>query len=295
LITPNPIDLTTLAAVKQWANVGVTPNQSAAVPASSPYAIQTNAQSNIGVSYAGGASLTEVESAPSRGQYTFANGLYTFAAADANASVVLNFIASTNDDQQIQDCITAFSAYVLKLTGRGPMDGSMPTESPFVQPVAYDDFYDGSGTMRQQVRNWPITAVTSVTVNGIAIPQSTSVQVPGWVVDGDKKFITLRGGYSPNVATFQNYRNQGVGLGYGPGFAYGPQNVEIVYTAGFSGVPDDLEMAARKVVALNYVRRGWIGQRSQAMAAGGGTVTYGTWEMDADCKETIMYYRRQTG
>lgn len=147
-----------------------------------------------------------------------------------------------------------------------------------------------------QLRNWPITAVASVNVGGNVVPPSTSVAVSGWVIDGDKKFVSIRGGSSPNVATFQNYRYQG-GLGgqIGPGFAQGIQNVEVEYTAGFNGVPADLEMAARKVVALNYVRRGWIGQKSQAMAQGGGTVTFGQWEMDSDAERAIQYYRRMTG
>jgi hypothetical protein len=45
-------------------------------------------------------------------------------------------------------------------------------------------------------------------------------------------------------------------------------------------------------VALNYKRRAWLGQRSQSMAAGAGTTSYGTWEMDDDCKRDILEYRR---
>lgn len=202
------------------------------------------------------------------------------------------------DDQVIQDAITAFSAYVLHLTGRGPTDGSIPSSSPFVAPVSYDEFYDGSGTMRQPIRNWPITKVSKVNISGQDIPQSTSINVWGWVVDQDGKFITLRGGYNPTVATFQNYRYQGGRYGYGagvqgPGFCAGVQNVEIAYTAGFNGVPFDLEMAARKVVALNYKKRGWIGLRTQAMAAGAGTVSYATWEMEPQDERTIHYYDRK--
>ena len=204
-------------------------------------------------------------------------------------------MTGTSDDQVIQDCITAFSAYALRFCGRGPADGSIPTESPFVEPVEYDEFYDGSGTLRQNIRNWPIQSVSSVNVNGSTIPQSTSINVWGWVVDGDASFISIRGGYSPTVATFQNYRYQtGWGGGFqGPGFVAGVQNVEIVYTAGFDETPEDLELAARKIAALNYKRTGWIGQRSQAMAQGAGTVNYGTWEMDDQDRATLRYYKRR--
>ena len=295
--TPNAIDLSTLLAVKQWANAGIVLNSSADIPASSPYVINPNAQYDLAVSYANGKALASVATAPSAGQYVFLDGEYYFAAADAGQAILLNYVNPTTDDQQIQDCITAFSDYVLYLTSRGPQNGSFPTESPFVQPVQYDEVYDGSGTPRQQVNNWPVTAVASVNINGLAVPQSTNVNTPGWVVDGDGKFISLRGGMNQTVATFQNYRSQGVGSSfmYGGGFSPGIQNVEIVYTAGFNGVPPDLEMATRKTVALNYVRRGWIGQKSRALAQGAGTVTYGTWEMDDDCKTIIYKYRRMTG
>ena len=63
------------------------------------------------------------------------------------------------------------------------------------------------------------------------------------------------------------------------------------YTAGFATTPTDLEMCARKVVSLNYKRRGWIGQNSQAMAGGAGTVSYGQWEMDRDCVQVLEYYK----
>lgn len=187
---------------------------------------------------------------------------------------------NTSDDSPIQDCITAFSVYVLRLTARGAADGSIPTVSPFVQPVSYDEFYDGSGTDSLQLRNWPITAVASLNVNGRTIPASSGIGHFGYVVDGDGKFLSMRsGGW--------NYQRGG---GCSSGFPDGAQNVEVQYTAGFAAVPFDLEMAVRKTVALNYKRKSWIGQRAQAMAGGAGTVSYSTWEMDADAARTIEYY-----
>jgi hypothetical protein len=205
-----------------------------------------------------------------------------------------NQTVGTNDDQIIQDAITSFSAYLLRRTGRGPLDGSIPASSPFVAPVAYDDFYDGSGTLRQPIRNWPITAVAALSINGRSVLQSTTPQISGWVIDGDKRFISMRGGGNPRgFGGYAGYGGWGANprsLGYGGGFVNGIQNIEVQYTAGFSGVPFDLEMAARKTVALNYRRRSWIGQKSQAMAAGGGTITFADWEMDKDVERAIQFY-----
>lgn len=197
---------------------------------------------------------------------------------------------TTGDDSQIQDIITAFSAQVLRWTGRGTQDGSFPTVSPFTSVVSYTETYDGSGTLRQPIRNWPITSVTSLNVNGQSIPQSTSVNVWGWVIDGDAKFISMRGGYPSSNRWSPRYQGA-VGL---PGFCDGIQNVAISYTAGFSTVPLDLEMAARKTCALYYKRRGWIGQRSQAMAQGAGSVFFDSSEVEQDVMRTILYYQRRT-
>src|SRR5574340_485552 len=209
--------------------------------------------------------------------------------------------SGTADDQIVQDCITAFAAYVLHLTGRGPSDGTIPAGSPFVSPQAYNETYDGNGTARLFLRNWPIVSVEALTIGPLVIPQSTAWNVPGWVIDGSAKSLSLRGGGGG--------RMQGVltiGFSFGPspywggtGYRFGTgdpsdvQAVNVQYTAGFPTVPFDLEMTARKVVALNYKRKAWIGQKSQAMAAGAGTVVYGQWEMDPDCMRVIEHYKRR--
>ena len=197
--------------------------------------------------------------------------------------------SATSDDVIIQDAITAFSAQVLRMTGRGPQDGSIPTTSPFTAIQSYTETYDGSGSMRQAIRNWPIATVTSLSISGQSIPQSTSVSVWGWVIDGDGKFLSIRGGgFGYGYGNGRNLRGCATG-----GFFLGVQNVAITYTAGFSAVPFDLEMAARKTVALYYKRRMNIGQRSQAMAQGAGTVMFDLSEMEPDVLTTINYYRRR--
>ncbi len=47
--------------------------------------------SDSGVTYAGGAALTAVTVTPAAGQYNVSAGVYTFAAADAGASVVISY------------------------------------------------------------------------------------------------------------------------------------------------------------------------------------------------------------
>jgi hypothetical protein len=71
--------------------------ESALVPAApGPYVVTAAAPfgpwaSDSGVTYANGTLLTAVASSPAVGQYAVAGGIYTFAAADARASVLLSY------------------------------------------------------------------------------------------------------------------------------------------------------------------------------------------------------------
>jgi len=70
--------------------------ETAVAPAGSPYSVAALAPygdwaSDDGVSYAGGGALTAVASNPGAGQYSAANGVYSFAAADAGAALILTY------------------------------------------------------------------------------------------------------------------------------------------------------------------------------------------------------------
>ncbi len=62
----------------------------------SPYQIAVAAPlgswgADAGVTYANGTPLTPVSSNPTMGQYSVSSGVYSFAAADANASVLISY------------------------------------------------------------------------------------------------------------------------------------------------------------------------------------------------------------
>lgn len=66
------------------------------VPASSPYQVTTSQPygawaADSGVTYANGTALTLVAGPPSVGQYSVALGVYTFAAADEGAAVLISY------------------------------------------------------------------------------------------------------------------------------------------------------------------------------------------------------------
>lgn len=217
--------------------------------------------------------------------------LTTLAAVKKWAS-----ITGTGDDSDIQDAITAFSMYVITRTGRGPMDGSVPTVSPFCAPQTFTETYDGNNSQRMFLRNSPIVSVASLLVNGVSIPAAqvvngTTYGQAGFVIGGDRKSLYIQsGGGGGSSFTTTDF---GAGFGLGQYFKRGIQNITVQYSAGYSQVPFDLEMTARKVVVLNYKRKSWVGQKSQAMAQGAGTISFGDWEMDKDCERVICSYERR--
>src|SRR5271154_6417036 len=90
-------------------------------------------------------------------------------------------------------------------------------------PQAYSETFDGDYARAITLKNWPVTNVSSVTINGFAIAASPPLVAnqsfqPGYIVDpwdgsvpGVMQRVSLRG-----------YR-----------WSYGHQNIIITYTAGY--------------------------------------------------------------
>lgn len=286
------------------------------------------------------------------------------------AGVGSSFQPNSSDDDLLQSCITALSIDWLRRTGRLNTNEQIPTSSPFVQAVQYTERYAGSGGQRQYVRNTPIVSIQSLSVDGVAVPQSTDFITPGWVISQDKCSIELIG--SIPRGSFRRYSGnpifsrQSVG-----GFNRGLSNVAVTYTAGYqqtvtnelqlipsvapftvivntlpwiadlgviyfsngialtpsqiaptqgqyrvqgsgqylfnsadggqqvlisynpSGVPQDVEFVVRKWVVLNYKRKEWIGISSKSSGvAGAGQTNYLSAELTPDIQTVIDNYRR---
>lgn len=69
------------------------------------------------------------------------------------------------------------------------------------------------------------------------------------------------------------------------------QQVLLSYAA--AGTPEDVRLAATQMVAVNYKRRQWIDQASQAMANGAGTVSYRNWELPPEVLSVMNAYTRR--
>lgn len=185
-------------------------------------------------------------------------------------------------DSILARVITAASAQWLRSTGRMNQDGSYPTKSPLVEPVDYDDYYDGSGGLRQFLRQTPIKTVSTLTVSGATIPVSSTDAQSGYVIDSSRKSISIRGG--GNGRFFRG------NVGYR--FLDGIQNVHVVYNAGFAQTPDDIVDCAIDMVALNYKRRNWMDQKSDSKPDSIGAIRYQDWELPPKIVSCMAYYTR---
>lgn len=132
--------------------------------------------------------------------------------------------------------------------------------------ATYTATVDGPGGTVLTLPNYPITAVSAVTVDGTAIPASTGATISGYVFDANA--VKLRG-YT---------------------FAAGILNVSISYTAGYATVPGDVEQAVIDIVCRKYRGLERIGLVSKGMA--GETTTYAQSDMSADTKSLLNQYRR---
>lgn len=101
------------------------------VPATSPYTYSTaNASKfieDLGVFYANGVQLQPVTSSPSQGQYSVSAGVYTFAAADAGASMAVYYSYTATTLVQL--------SLANQFMGSGPVFELVAKQDYFVQGV----------------------------------------------------------------------------------------------------------------------------------------------------------------
>jgi hypothetical protein len=188
-----------------------------------------------------------------------------------------------DDDARLQTLVTNYSQNVLTRTSR----------SNLAAVESYTEVYSGNGRNQMQLREYPIVTVTSLVINGQTIPQSQAWNNPGWAIDpeGESTSIVLLGtpgrfGAGETVtqsAWFgtQSYR-----------FFKGMLNVNVAYTAGYDGTPEDLQQAATELVALMYRRRQWIGQVTVNQPQV-GTTSYLRLEMEIGTKGVIDRYTKR--
>jgi hypothetical protein len=170
---------------------------------------------------------------------------------------------ATND--LLQALITAASAYASSYCSRD------------FRSATYSQAYNGTGTQRIMLRVAPVSAVSALSIDGIAIPAATSPLYYGYVFD-ESGMVYLRGCY---------------------GFAEGWQNVQVTYTAGWVTpgqggsvtLPQDMQQAVIETVALKYkAQRNNIGIAARQIA--GETISYSQVDIPKSAQPVFDIYQR---
>lgn len=163
----------------------------------------------------------------------------------------------TVDDALLGRLISALSTFVQTWLNRT------------ILSAAYVDTIDGLGGSRLQLANYPVSAVSSLTIDGRVIPAAPVPAVQGW-----RGYV-----WTPTQIALQGYC-----------FTRGYSNVVVNYTAGFLTTPLDIEQACIEVIALRYKQRDQIGFVSKAI--GGETVTFNIKDIPASTQTVLINYRR---
>lgn len=297
----SPLDLCDVYSVRTWlaltSGLGANSAQTSIVSttASAPITPGTNititpgtmANITTGMVLGIGNPVTEYVAVLSNTSTTF-NATFALSHPESNPAI------TDQTDNLIGRLITAASVYFLRKTGFTNPDGSLPTNSIFNTQIAFNEWYDGNGNDRLFLRNRPIVSVSSLQVNGIAVPASTGYTVPGYVIDQNGRSLAMRSGSGWGLGSWPIGSGAYYQRNFGPiyYFAPGTQNINVQYTAGFASVPQDVNDAIIQMVGYTFKSKGWIGQQSVTQADNVGTIQYAKWYVPPMVDDVINLYRR---
>lgn len=128
--------------------------------------------------------------------------------------------------------------------------------------TSYTETRNGQGGCRLFLANGPVTAVASVSVDGVAIPPAPDALSSGYLVDANTVYLR---GYC---------------------FTRGVQNVMVTYTAGFAAVPGDVAQACIESVAAHFAKRDRIDKASETLGTQ-QTISYSQADMPAAVKTAL--------
>lgn len=179
-------------------------------------------------------------------------------------------ISNVGDDTLIDRLITAASQGIVNALNRGDIFSR-----------SYTERYDGTGSGRMMLRQWPVTAIGSLTIDGVTIAAQTSYPT------GSGYLFTAWDGIGPGSPCFLDV--------FGYAFTKGRQNITVVYTAGYpsSPIPPDLTQTCIELVAIRYKERDRIGLASAAV--GGETTAYLQKDVKAFVLDRLQPYMNVVG
>lgn len=166
-------------------------------------------------------------------------------------SIVKSLLRSKTpeDDDLLNILISAASSSVISYLGSDP------------ESKSHTEKFSGNLKSAYLPRNFPITSVTSVTIDGVGVPASSITFDDCQIILKDRVFTR------------------------------GVQNVEITYVSGFATIPDDLKFAVAELVVLMFREPARLGERSKVTGPG-STVSFDLSAFSPRMIEVFSAYRR---
>jgi hypothetical protein len=163
------------------------------------------------------------------------------------------------DDGLLTRLITAASQYIQTWLNRR------------IAQTDYLEIRDGTGGQRLQFGCFPVSAVLSLTIDGIAIPPAPPPLPSTGLIAG---YV-----FSATQLAVRGYA-----------FTRRVQNVVVSYTAGYPTVPPDIAQSCIELVALRYRERTRIGEVTRSVG-GGETASYSQKDMSPAVMTLLQQYR----
>lgn len=169
----------------------------------------------------------------------------------------------TTSDDKLAVLVTATSLDFLRAIER----------ADFLE-ATYTEVREGDGGSRMQVRHWPITAITTVTVSGISLAESPDQVQTGYYFDAD---------LDPEKCN-QLYVADGAFTDGAP--------IAVAYTAGYAEPPADVVQAVLEWCAARFKGRPGQGIASTREAGGEHTTFEKQEAMPPNTARVVEKYKR---
>ena len=157
-------------------------------------------------------------------------------------------ITSSTYDTALQLVLDSASAEIRRWCGRDETTG--------FSSATRTEYYDGNDEITIQLREFPITSITSVTIRYAdgtteALDSTTyrANTITGLLarIDASRgRFVSMRSDLQVSMGTFLPE----------PRFPQGFANITVVYVGGYSTIPSDLQMACMRMSDIMWSARG---------------------------------------
>ena len=166
--------------------------------------------------------------------------------------------ANTSQDALLTDLIHSASDYIQSFLNRT------------IAQQLYSEARDGSGAGQDVMMfaNYPVSAVSSLAINGQAIPPSPDGIQPGFLFDSTRLVL--------------------VGCQYE--FCRGHMNCLVSYTAGYATTPSEIQRACNEMVGLRFKNKDRIGLNSKTLA--NEVITFTQSDMTESIKIALASYMK---